>query len=142
MNTSQNREDLILLYEVSVADLSYFKTQQWNVTNYAILLLAGLVGAGQLIGAGSESYERIALAILAVLTAFAAQVVVGKLERSIGVRQRRLEAIRPRLGERFEQLWASADKGKEFFHSLWFLRVAIAFAGLVSVWIITRPLWH
>ena len=142
MSTSQNRDDLILLYQVSVSDLSYFKTQQWNVTNYAVLLLAGLVGTGELIGSHSEPFERVILAMLAVLASLAAQVVVGKLERSILVRQRRLELIRPQMGERFEQLWASAEKGKEFFHSLWFLRMAIAFAALVSVWIVARPLWH
>jgi len=45
-----DREELRLLYQVTAADLAYFKSQQWSVTNYTLLLLAGVLGVADMIG--------------------------------------------------------------------------------------------
>jgi|KBSMisStandDraft_5_1062788.scaffolds.fasta_scaffold03142_11 hypothetical protein len=42
-------QELRLLYEVSVADLAFFRQQQWSIANYALLLYAALVGAVKLL---------------------------------------------------------------------------------------------
>ena len=36
---SDHREELLVLYQVTVADLAYFKSTEWTTTNYVFLPL-------------------------------------------------------------------------------------------------------
>lgn len=63
-DTEQDREELLVLYQVTVSDLAYFKSNEWSVTNYALLLMAGTAGVRQLLGPSIEMLERVVLSIL------------------------------------------------------------------------------
>ena len=66
-NEAPDRDELRLLYEVTVSDLTYFKTQQWSVANYCMLSYAALVGVATLLRADLRLSERIALVTLSQL---------------------------------------------------------------------------
>ena len=74
MTSQTDGEALRMLYEVTTADLTYFKTQQWSVTYYAFLINAGLTGVAQLLGSSVKASDR---AILTVLAGGAAVACAG-----------------------------------------------------------------
>lgn len=130
-----HRDELLVLYQVTVHDLAYFKSNQWSVTNYALLLMAAIVGVKQLLGPGTSASERVILSILVLLIAAAGLAMLIKLEQSIQVRERRLEAVREKLSDAFRSAWEAGSKGSESFRALWFLRAAIVVGALMVVWI-------
>ncbi len=68
--TDREFEEVKLLYNVTVADLAFFKRQQWIVTNYAVLVYAALTAVGaKLLPDPVENWEKILLGILAGATA-------------------------------------------------------------------------
>jgi hypothetical protein len=73
-------EEMRLLYQVTVADLSYFKSQQWSVTNYSLLIYAGLVGIAQFLKPDLSSTDRAILIGLAVAVGLTAAFVLFKLK--------------------------------------------------------------
>ena len=140
--SANDREGQMMIYQITVSDLTYFKSQQWSLTNHSFLLLAALVGTSQLLGESITTSERLVLAGLSFLVVIAGQVLLTKLQSSIVVRQARLAAARERLGFQFYKTWATKDKGTEYIHSIWILRSALILGGLVACWILVRPLAH
>jgi hypothetical protein len=55
----------MMIYQITVNDLAYFKSQQWSLTNHSSLLLAALVGTKQLLGESTTPFELTILAGLA-----------------------------------------------------------------------------
>ena len=131
-----NQEELRMLYQITVSDLSYFKTQQWSVTNYSLLIYAALVGVAQLLNPTLANSERFFLSGLA-LTAMAAGItVLRKLQTSILVRQARLDAARDNFSNIFKQAWAAETKGPEYVHSIYFLYATVIISGVLVVWLV------
>lgn len=138
--STSDREGQMMIYQITVNDLTCFKSQQWSLTNHSFLLLAALVGTKQLLGESATPFEHIILAGLAVLVVTAGQVLLTKLQNSILVRQARLDAAREKLGFQFYKTWATKDKGTEYIHSVWILRSALLIGGSVACWVLVRPL--
>jgi hypothetical protein len=113
-------DELRLLYQVSVADLAFFKQQQWSIANYALLLYAALAGAVKLLQPPIRAQEPIVLCVLVVVTAIAASVVLWKQEAAIGIRRARLLALRNEFTERFNREWGAEGKPDELI--AWFVR--------------------
>ena len=132
---SLDREELRPLYEVTVADLSHFKTQQWAVTNYTLLIQAAVVGIAQLLSQLRQS-DRILLFLLSVAGAIAGMVVLSKLQHSIGVRQSRLRAARDEFSDEFKAAWAAETKGPEYVHSIYLLYSTVIIAALLVGWLV------
>jgi hypothetical protein len=130
------REELQMLYQITVSDLTYFKTQQWSVTNYALAVLAGLIGVTQFLKPSLDFCDRWILVVLAAAVAVFVLIVLSKLQRSIAVRQARLEAIRANFSLSFRQAWAAEIKGKEFLHAVHFLYAAVFFGATLATWLI------
>ena len=131
-----DHEELRLLYQVTVGDLTYFKTQQWSVANYSMLLYAGLVGVAQMLKPGLATGDRGLLVAIVVLVLIAAYVVLYKLQASIVVRQTRLDAVRRKFTDEFQVAWAAEEKGAEFMHSIFLLRLAVGGGGGLAAWLI------
>jgi hypothetical protein len=130
------REDLHLLYQVSTADLEYFKRQQWNVTNYALLLYAGMIGIVTLLGGSVGGGERLLLCSAATVTAVAAFYILKVLNNSIDVRKARLEAVRERLSQPFRDAWAVGTKPEEALSVYRLLLVVVATGACVVWWLV------
>jgi hypothetical protein len=135
---SLSHEELRLLYQVTVTDLSYFKTQQWSLTNYTLLLLTALVAVAQILRSTLSVFERCALIGLGVATAIGALLLLSKLQDSIRIRQARLEKIRDGFSSSFNEAWSAELKSREYFHAVYFLRVAIVIGAAVVCWLIWR----
>ena len=133
---SSTKEELHLLYEVTVSDLSYFKMQQWSVTNYSFALLAGLIGVAQFLKPDLGCVDRSILATLACAASITAIVVLFKLQKSITVRQARLQHVRGKFSDSFQQSWAAETKGQEYVHSIYFLYAVVFVAGTLAIWLI------
>jgi len=131
---SLTHDELRLLYQVTVSDLAYFKTQQWSVTNYTLLLFAGILGIAQLIRPLSL-VDRWALAALAVGAGCGSLFVLSKVQRSIRTRQARLEVMREEFSSTFRKVWAADIKGREFLHAINFLFAVIACGAIVVCWL-------
>lgn len=135
-SSEHDREELRLLYQITVSDLSYFKTQQWSVTNYALLLFAGVVGTAQLLKPGLEASDRAILVGATLAAGLSALFVLSKLQKSVQVRQSRLDTVRGQFTEAFHFAWAAEDKGKERFHAIHLLRVAVIVGAILVTWLI------
>ena len=133
--SSDHRDELLVLYQITVTDLAYFKSTQWTVTNYVFLLLAAIAGIRQVVGTEAGSIEAMVLSILAIVVAAAGLLMLFKLDQSIRVRQSRLDAVRGQLSPEFNAAWSAGAKGPEYFRAVWFLRGAIVTGALVVTWI-------
>lgn len=131
-----DRSELQMLYQVTVSDLAYFKTQQWAVTYYSLLVDAALVGVAQLLRPELGSIERLVLSGLALFAALAAVIVLSRLEKSISVRRSRLDAVRSELGNVFQRAWAAEHKGEEYIHAIYILYGGVVITGLLTMWLI------
>lgn len=129
-------DELRLLYEVTVSDLTYFKTQQWSVTNYSLLLFAAVVGAAQFLKPAPSQWERVVLGIIALVVASAACTVLWKLQQSVRVRQARLSAARSHFSRAFQRAWLAESKGPEYVHSIYFLYGAVWIAWALCSWLV------
>ena len=130
--TTNQHEELRLLYNVTAADLAFFKRQQWVVTNYALLLYAVIVAVGkQLLSAPVAAWEKILLGILAGATAISAGVIVSQLQESIKVRRARLEKLRSQFSKEFQEAWAALEKPSDYVVPVLYAVIVI---GLGIVW--------
>ena len=134
--TPIEQEDLRMLYRITVGDLSYFKTQQWNVTYYALLVEAAFVGVGQVLGHRITMLDRVVLCVLAVISALSVWYVIGKLQRSIEVRDSRLEATRRELSEAFHLAWSAQHKADEKVPNVFLLRGGVVITTVLTVWLL------
>lgn len=92
--TDVDREELRLLYSVSVSDIAGFKQQQWSVTSHALAIYAAVVAVGQLLTQPLVNCERWALLLLVAAAATTGLGVLFNLHRSIEERRERLRKIR------------------------------------------------
>jgi hypothetical protein len=127
-------EEVRLLYQLTVSDLSYFKSQQWSVTNYSLLLFAGLIATYQFLKP-VQGWERILFVAIAWLVGVAAVVVLSKLQRSIQVRQARLTAARRRFSRSFQEVWEAETKEQEYVHAIYFLYAAVGGTLMLCTWL-------
>jgi hypothetical protein len=137
VNRTLEHDQLKLLYQSSVADLAYFKQQQWSLANYALLLFAGLVGAAKLLPVIRTS-EPLAFGALVVLTAVACSVVLWKHEAAIEIRRARLAIVRNVFSEEFNRAWGVQGKRDEVVSVAWLLQFALVLGAVVSLWVLGR----
>jgi hypothetical protein len=130
------REMQMMVYQVTVGDLTYFKSQQWSLTNHCFLLLVGLLGARQLLGKPIALWELWALVALVACVVVAGITLINKIQDSIVVRQARLDAAREKLGLEFYTTWAAKAKSTEYVHAVWILRGALTIGGIVVCWLL------
>jgi len=128
-------EELRMLYQITVSDLTYFKTQQWSVTNYTLALLAGLIGVAQFLKPVGCN-DRIILTALVITVTISSMIILFKLQHSIKIRQSRLDAARGNFSESFQQAWAAETKGPEYLHSIYFLHATIITGAFLAIWLI------
>ncbi len=131
----EDREELRLLYEVSVADLAFFKQQQWVVANYGVATYVALVAiASQLLAKPLATWHKVLLSLLALAALLGALGVLCQLQHSIEVRRARLEKVREHFGTAFRAARDTMPKREDVV--LWLL-VAVLVAGFaITCWLI------
>lgn len=135
--TETDREELQLLYTVSVSDIAGFKQQQWLVTNHALVIQASLVAVGQLLKEPLDCWERWVLVVLVGITAAVGGSVLFRLHRSIEERRERLRRIRSQFGKPFNDAWVVCKQPDQVYI---FLALAMIIAALVASWLVVVAL--
>lgn len=128
----ENREDMHLLYQVAVADLAFFKSQQWSITSSTLLVYSALFAASKVMGAFAPCPIKTVLVIAVLFVCLSSVVLLWKLQKAMGVRHSRLEFVRSHLTELFQRAWAAEDKGTEFLLAVYFLYVVVVAGGLLT----------
>jgi hypothetical protein len=90
-------EELRLLYQVVVADMHFYKNQQWMVTNYVMGAYAAMITVSSILSnptrGGMLRFERYTLAILSLVSAVTGVLLIGQLENTLRSGRIRLERI-------------------------------------------------
>jgi hypothetical protein len=134
---SSDRDELMLLYQVSVADIAFFKQQQWSVTNYAIGIHAALLFiAYQLAPQPLQTLVAWILIVLAWSAVAAGFWLVGRLQDSILGRRTRLKRIRERFGDAFNCAWEIPKPADDVYQLLHF--VVFASASVITWLVLVR----
>lgn len=105
--TRQVAEESRLLYTACVSEISQYKQYQWNVTNYVLLIDAGIVSVSRLLGEKFTTSETaFILFVIVAVSTIAGCWAVTWLSSSILLRRQRLTHIRlHRFTEEFRNSW-------------------------------------
>lgn len=132
--TESDAEELRLLYQVSVADIAFFKQQQWSATNYTLAIHAALLFiAYQLLKDALAIWQMWLLVVLACAVCVAGLAVVERLQSSILGRRTRLERVRAHFGKPFTEAW-SIPKPPDDVH--WLLVFVVLLSAAVVTWLV------
>ena len=124
------RQSLGVLYQVTAADIAFFKQQQWTVMNYAVGLDAALIAVSQH-PATKPLTVTVAwgLVFLACAIPAVAALALARLRNSLEARRTRLTQTRNLLGPVFYQAWQVPKESDDFY----FLFIGV----LASTWLVT-----
>ena len=132
--TEPDREELRLLYNVSVTDIAFFKQQQWAVTNHALVLHGALLFiAYRVLAVLLVTWQLWLLIVLTWAVCIAGLGMVDRLQGSIHGRRTRLQRVRDHFGKPFNDAWA-IQKPKDDVHQLLF--AIILLSSSVVTWLL------
>jgi hypothetical protein len=108
-------DEVRLLYSSCVAEIAGFKQQQWNVTNYVLLVDAAMVAASRVLGDKcTPCLDTAVLLLLAVVGTLAGAWIIRNLSDAIRTRRERLTHIRlRRFTEGFRSSWRAGHTADE-----------------------------
>jgi thiol:disulfide interchange protein len=86
-------EEWRVYFQAAVADIKFFKEQQWKVTNYALLLDAALVAIENQLQHPSYLLKFIAVALLLALNCYGLRVLKSLIAAEKRARDRTKRAI-------------------------------------------------
>lgn len=138
--TDADREELRLLYEVSVSEIALFTRQQWSVTTYALAIYAALLFIAYQSLAGTVTalvHQGWLLTVLAWAVGFSGIAAVKRLQISIVGARRRIERVRAHFGRPFQEVWA-IPKPPDDVHRLLYL-VMLLSAAVVTLLVVAKP---
>ena len=99
-------DEIRALYSASVSEVADFKHQQWRITNYGLLLYAGIASVPRLLGGQINIYEYVILVVAALAVHISGTTLIGMLADSIQGRRERLTHIRKKyFTDEFRDAW-------------------------------------
>ncbi|HAK88170.1 MAG: hypothetical protein A2077_00975 [Nitrospirae bacterium GWC2_46_6] len=132
--TDQQFEELKLLYSISASDLSFFKRQQWVITNYALILYATLITIGtKLLPDPLMCWEKIILGIVAGATWIVASIVHYHLQGAINIRRERLKKCREKFSKTFLEAWSSGEDSSDYVYKILYIVLILGFGSVLWV---------
>ena len=143
-NEKQKNDELRLLYSACVSEIDSFKKQQWQVTNYGLLLFAAIVSIPKLLGTLNQ-VEYFVLLGAAFSVVASGWYLVGVLADSIQVRRKRLTETRKKFTPEFMNAWRYGkteaevpDNPEEKLQLLWFFRAILLVGFGAACWLLVR----
>jgi hypothetical protein len=132
---TEERADLIALYQVTTQDLAFFKSQQWSLTNYGLLALTAIAGTPQITGLTVTKCIAVILCISAVVIAGLTAWLLWRLHGSIEQRRDRLERVYAKLSDAFRDARGvkSSASAWEMVIPLW---AVLLLALALSLWLV------
>ncbi len=140
----QKCDELRLLYSACVSEIDSFKKQQWQTTNYGLLLYAAIVSIPKLLGTLNQ-VEYFILFVSAFSVAASGWYLVGVLAESIQIRRERLIETRKSFSKEFMNAWRYGKTEAKVLDTLeakrkllWFFR-SVFLVGFGAVcWLLVR----
>lgn len=138
-------EELRLLYTSCVSEIAGFKQQQWQVTNYGLLLFAAVASIPKVIPKLTQ-LEFFLLYSAAFVVLSAGWYVLGLFSESIQERRGRLTEIRRKhFTNEFKAAWRCGkteaevpDAPAKKIDLLWFFRAVFLIGFGAVCWILSR----
>lgn len=131
---SHHQEELRLLYQVSTADIAFFKQQQWSAANYVLAIYAAMLFiAYQLLDKPLATWQQWVLVVLTWSATVGGVFVVGRLQNSILGRRTRLDRVREHFGKAFMDAW-TIPKPPDDNH--WLLFAVMSVGAAVVTWLV------
>lgn len=130
--SEDEREELLVLYQVTAQDLAEFKNQQWVLTNYALVAFAAIIGIPRIPGVDVSSCGRLLLSVGGTLVFLVAVWIIWRLKTSIEDRRGTLQRIFPRLSPTFQV--ARGEKTPVSATEVFLFLCLLLVLGLVLVW--------
>jgi hypothetical protein len=136
--TDADREELRLLYQVTTADIAFFKQQQWSLSNYALTVVAALLFVSyQMLSHPLTTWQAWLLVVLSWAVVVAALMAIDRLQTSIAARRQRLANVHGHFGQPFQEAWRVPKEPDDF---RWLLVLVLMASASVATWLIlTRP---
>lgn len=143
-DAKKQEDELRILYTSCVTEIASFKQQQWQITNYAILLYVAIAGMPRILGSLNQvEYFVLFVATLAVLSA--GWFVLGMLADSIHIRRSRQTEARKTFTTEFMHAWRYGksesevpDTPKEKPNLLWLFRSILVVGFAATCWLLIR----
>jgi hypothetical protein len=130
--SEREHKELTTLYQVTVSDLAFFKSQQWTLTNYALLAFGAVAAIPHIPQVQTGRCSKVVLCAIATVVYLSADWLLWRLKESIEVRQKRLERIFPKFTKTFRD--TRGDK-KQVSATEVFIFIAIVLTfGIGLVW--------
>jgi len=138
-----SKEDLRILFQTTVSDIQFFKSKQWNTTNYAVLTYVALVaGAGYARSFGHclSPMEKAVAIFLTFTTMVIALCTIDSLNTSLKNSRKVIEQISRRLSLAFQESrktkWNEAKKeGRDLpFPCAFYYYVVLG--AVIAAWIL------
>jgi len=134
LQTDINREELRLLYQVSINDIAFFKRNQWSATNYTLAIHAAVILISyQILKSPLDTLQLWVLIVLAWSASVGGLAVVWELQESIRGRRTRLRRVRRYFGRPFKNAW-SIPKPPD--NNYWLLMTIMVVAAAIVTWLI------
>jgi glucan phosphoethanolaminetransferase (alkaline phosphatase superfamily) len=136
--SDDDREELRLLYQVTVSDIAFFKQQQWSISNYALTVEAALLFiAYQMLAFPLTVCQAWLLVVLSWAVVAVALMTIERLQTSIVGRRQRLANIRAQFGQVFQDAWRIPKKPDLV---RWLLVFVLLLSSSLATWLIlVRP---
>ncbi len=129
------RQELLALYQATTQDLSFFKSQQWAITNYALIAFAAIIGVPQLAKQTFTPCVRTLLIGAAIAMTVLSTIVLYRLKRSIDDRRARLDRVYDRFSDEFKN--ARGTKKKVSSEEMFVFLIALILVGaFIASWLI------
>lgn len=140
----QKNDELRLLYTACVSEIASFKQQQWQITNYGLLLYAAIVSIPKLL-ATLNQVEYFVLFAVAFGIVASGWYLLGVLANSIQVRRGRLTEARKQFTPEFKNAWRCGkteaevpDKPEDKLNLLWFFRAVFVVGFGAACWLLVH----
>tara|TARA_Y100000589_G_scaffold321902_1_gene353994 strand:+ start:609 stop:1046 length:438 start_codon:yes stop_codon:yes gene_type:complete len=130
--TSDDFDNIRLLYTVSVSDIANFKQTQWYILNQSLVLFGALATIEHSFEFGSGN-NNVIFVIAGFLIWLAGCGLLQRLDGSIEARRERLKNCRLKLGDKFIKAWKTKHSGDSL---LWFFESILMLAFIAYTFFI------
>lgn len=118
------------VHKATLDNITFSKKQQWAITNYTVLIYAGLFGLGKSLGP-IGSCERAIFVILAALTFVCSALLIIQIQRDTGRYRVRLQKIHDHwLTEEEKRIMDIEPYANPVLRGVWFLVALIVVSAM------------
>jgi|SRR6266446_4689584 len=136
---SQEHDELLAVYQSAIGDIAFFKSQQFTLTNYAILVYVAILGVAKLLKDAGRlaTAEAVILFLSALVVLLLGLFVLSELQVSLQEGRGRLERCIDNFSKQIEKRIFQTPVRAEDKQSLTNLfRSILVFGFLAVVWIL------